>query len=168
MSCAHHASCQESYAIHGDSVSTPTTYSAWPTAAILMLVDTLCYTFPWHRHTCACKRVCSGVIFFIVCWQHMISAVVSRLLSWPAAEQGKEVCKVHASWVAGSMVIVRCAISTCFLGGWPFLMPPLHVSAATWASRRWIPLCPYHPATTHGNRIHPLGPWIFEIIADHS
>ena len=107
---AHHASCQESYAIHGDSVSTPTTYSAWPTAAILMLVDTLCYTFPWHRHTCACKRVCSGVIFFIFCWQHMISAVVSRLFAWPAAEQGKEVCKVHASWVAGSIVIVRCLL----------------------------------------------------------
>ena len=61
-----------------------------------------------------------------------------------------------------------CAVSTCFLGGWPFLMPPLNVSAATWASRRWIPLRPYHPATTHGIRIHPLGPWIFGIIAYHS
>ena len=61
------------------SDSTPTTYSAWPTAAILMLVDTLCYTFPWHRHTCACKRVCTELSFFIFRWQHMISAVVSRL-----------------------------------------------------------------------------------------
>ena len=121
MSCAHHASCQESYAIHGDSVSTPTTYSAWPTAAILMLVDTLCYTFPWHRHTCACKRVCSGVVFFHfslathdfsscqpIVW--VVSALPSPYCSWPAAEQGKEVCKVHDSWVAGSMVIVRCLL----------------------------------------------------------
>ena len=44
-----------------------------------MLVDTLCYTFPWHRHTCACKRVCTELSFFILRWQHMISAVVSRL-----------------------------------------------------------------------------------------
>ena len=170
---AHHASCQESYAIHGDSVSTPTTYSAWPTAAILMLVDTLCYTFPWHKHTCACKRVCSGVIFFYfsLAAHDFNSCQPIVLMAGGRTRQGS----LQGSCFLGRRVNChcamppgRCATSTCFLGGWPFLMPPLHVSAATWASRRWIPLCPYHPATTHGIRIHPLGPWIFEIIADHS
>jgi hypothetical protein len=44
-----------------------------------MLVDMFCYSFSRHKHTCTCKHVCSGVIFFILRWQQMISAVVSRL-----------------------------------------------------------------------------------------
>ena len=147
------------------SVSTPTTFSAWPTAAVLMLVDMFCYSFSRHKHTCTCKHVCSGVIFFVSRWHQMISAVAAdclsclgpaiSLLTMAGGRTGQG--SLQGSCFLGRRVNChcamppgRCATSTCFLGGWPFLMPPLHVSTATWASRRWIPLCPYHPATTHG------------------
>ena len=143
---------------------------------VLRMADgrNFCYTFAWHSHICACKRVCSGVIFifYFSLAAHDFSSCQPIVLVAGGRTRQESLqgscfldrrVNCHCAMPPG-----RCATSTCFLSGWPFLVPPLHVSAATWASRRCVPLCPYHHATTHGIRIHPLGPWIFEIIADHS